>query len=434
MKQNKKILGLICSVLLVGGFSAGCSKKSEEAVENHPGFVRVNGPDLIKPDGTKLYIVGTNLGNWLNPEGYMFGFSRMSSPRLINEVVSELVGPYKAAEFWKEFKDNYITEADIAFIASTGANTIRLPFHYKLFTDEDYMGLSSNQDGFQRIDSVVNWSRKNDLYVILDMHDCPGGQTGDNIDDSFGYPWLLENPQAQEDFCNIWKKIADRYKNEPVILGYELMNEPIATYFENQDELNSKLEPLQKRAVAAIREVDPDHIILIGAPQWNSNFEPLKDTDYDPQLMFTCHRYGGPAIEEAITNFIAFRDESNKPMYMGEIGHNTDKWQSDFVKVLKDNNIGYTFWPYKKRDNSCMVGIVAPEEWEEVVRFAEAPNHTFGEIREAKPDREKAQIALDKFIRQSRFENCIPQVSYITSIGLKMPSNGSGVNHIADNE
>ena len=206
-----------------------------------------------------------------------------------------------------------------------------------------------------------------------------------------------------------------------MILGYELINEPIATYFENQDELNAKLEPLHKKAVAAIREVDPNHIILIGAPQWNSNFEPLKDTDYDPQLMFTCHRYGGPATAPAIQSYIDFRDKSNRPMYMGEIGHNTDEWQADFVKVMKDNNIGYTFWPYKKRDNSCMMGITMPEEWEEVVRFAEGPHHTFAEVREAKPDRAKAQVALDKFIEQCKQKNCVPQEGYITSMGLKVP-------------
>ena len=413
---------LLCgfSALLLATTAWGCAQKAE-AEQEAPKFVQVNGPDLVNPDGSKLYIVGTNLGNWLNPEGYMFGFQRMNAPRQINDVFCHLVGPDKAAEFWKQFKDNYITQDDIHYIASTGANTIRLPFHYKLFTDEDYMGLTKDQDGFARIDSVVNWCRADNLYLILDMHDAPAGQTGDNIDDSYGYPWLLESEPAQELFCSIWRNIADRYKDEPVILGYELINEPIATYFENQEELNSKLEPLHKKAVAAIREVDKNHVILIGAPQWNSNFEPLKDTDYDPQLMFTCHRYGGPATPDAIRSYIDFRDKSNRPMYMGEIGHNTDEWQAEFVQTMKDNNIGYTFWPYKKCNDSCMMGIEMPEEWEEVVKFAEGPHHTFAEVREAKPDRAKAQVALDKFIEQCKQKNCKPQATYIASMGLKVP-------------
>ena len=327
MKLKQTLLSLLLAPM---AWSCG-DKAAESTTSNKDRFIQVSGQDLVKPDGSKFFITGTNLGNWLNPEGYMFGFQRMNAPRQINELVSELVGPDKAAEFWAAFKDNYITKADVDFIASTGANTIRLPFHYKLFTDEDYMGLTKDQDGFARIDSVVSWCKANDLYLILDMHDAPGGQTGDNIDDSYGYPWLMESEKSQQQFCDIWRTIADRYKNEETILGYELINEPIATYFENQDELNSKLEPLHKRAVAAIREVDPDHVILIGAPQWNSNFEPLKDTDYDPQIMFTCHRYGGPATAEAIQSFIDFRDKSGRPMYMGEIGHNTDEWQADFV-------------------------------------------------------------------------------------------------------
>lgn len=160
-------------------------------------FVRVEGANLVTPDGEVLFIRGTNLGNWLNPEGYMFGFQRVNSAHFIDEMLREAVGPVGADEFWARFKDNYITEADIAFIASTGANTIRLPFHYKLFTDEDYMGLDAHQDGFQRIDQVVEWCRKYGLYVILDMHDAPGGQTGDNIDDSYGYPWLLSARQVR---------------------------------------------------------------------------------------------------------------------------------------------------------------------------------------------------------------------------------------------
>ena len=153
-----------------------------KAVKNS--FVTIKGQDLLSPDGSKLLIRGTNLGNWLNPEGYMFKFSKTNSPRFINEMFCEMVGPDFTAQFWQAFKDHYITREDIQFIKRTGSNTVRLPFHYKLFTDEDYMGLTAKQDGFARIDSVVRWCREAGLYLILDMHDAPGGQTGDNIDDS----------------------------------------------------------------------------------------------------------------------------------------------------------------------------------------------------------------------------------------------------------
>lgn len=124
-------------------------------------------------------------------------------------------------------------------------------------------------------------------------------------------------------FCEIWRKIADRYKNEPVILGYELMNEPIAHYFENKAELKAKLEPLYKRAVKAIREVDNNHIVLLGGARWNSDFFMFEDWKFDDKLMYTCHRYGGDATAAAIKDYIDFRDKTGLPMYMGEIGHNT---------------------------------------------------------------------------------------------------------------
>ena len=410
--------------LLATLFFCACQQPAPQEGPGEPSyeaeaFVRVQGPDLIQPDGTKLLIRGTNLGNWLNPEGYMFGFSRTNSARMINEMFCQLAGPDFTAQFWKAFKDNYITRGDIEFIASTGANTIRLPFHYKLFTDEDYMGLSTAQDGFARIDSVVNWCRDNHLYLILDMHDAPGGQTGDNIDDSYGYPWLFESEESQQLFCDIWQRIAERYKNEPVILGYELINEPIAPYFETVDELNAKLEPLHKRAVKAIREVDTNHIILLGAAQWNSNFAVFHDASYDDKIMYTCHRYGGDATAEALHSYIAFRDSVNLPMYMGEIGHNTMEWQASFREVMEANNIGWTFWPYKKKDDSCMMGIRMPENWDKVVAFSEAPRGTYSEIRDARPDQGVVRQAMLDFIQNCRIENCIPQTDYIQSLGLE---------------
>ena len=412
----------IVYICLLLGLMVACqqSDPKQEPLLPADAFVRVNGPDLITPDGEKLFIKGTNLGNWLNPEGYMFGFQKTNSGRFIDEMFCQMVGPDFTAEFWKAFKDNYVTRKDIEFIASTGANTIRLPFHYKLFTDEDFMGLSVNQDGFSRVDSVINWCRDNHLYVILDMHDAPGGQTGDNIDDSYGYPWLFESEVSQQLMCDIWRKIADYYKNEPVILGYDLMNEPIAPYFENMEELNAKLEPLYKRVVKAIREVDNNHVVMIGGAQWNGNFQPFKDSKFDDKLMYTCHRYGGPPTKEAIMNFIHFRDSVNLPMYMGEIGHNTDEWQAGFCKTMQENNIGYTFWPYKKKDGSCFMGIKEPENWNKVIAFSETSRATYKEIRDARPEQAMMRKAMMDFIENSKCENCIPQVGYIRSLGLKV--------------
>lgn len=399
----------------------GCQQEKQTETAIPPeAFIRISGTNLIGPDGKKFFIQGTNLGNWLNPEGYMFGFSKTNSPRQINQMFCELVGPDFTAEFWKEFKDTYITREDIRFIASTGANTIRLPFHYKLFTNEDYMGLTAAQDGFARIDSVVNWCRDAGLYLILDMHDCPGGQTGDNIDDSYGYPWLFESEASQQQFCDIWKKIAAYYKNEPVILGYDLMNEPIAHFFGNKEELNQKLEPLYKRVVTTIRKVDSNHIVMLGGAQWNSNFKPFSGNPFDNKMMYTCHRYGGEATQAAIGEYIQFRDSVNLPMYMGEIGHNTEAWMNAFCHVMKENNIGWTFWPYKKINNSSFIGIKPPKNWELIVTFSEMPRGTYQEIRDARPNQETARTALLEFIQNCRLQQCEIQREYIHSLGLKI--------------
>lgn len=410
--MNKKTLSIY--VILLFLFASCQTEQEKPDVE----FMKVQGADLITPDGEKFLIRGTNLGNWLNPEGYMFNFRRTNSAHYIHDMLCELAGPDFTAEFWKSFKNNYITRDDIRYIKRTGSNTIRLPFHYKLFTNEDYMGLTANQDGFARMDTLVHWCREEGLYLILDMHDAPGGQTGDNIDDSYGYPWLFESEVSQQLYCDIWRTIADHYKNEPVILGFELFNEPIAPYFDNMEALNNRLKGVYKMGVDAIREVDKHHIILLGGAQWNGNFDPLNDSAFDDQIMYTCHRYGGEPTPEAIRSFIAFRDRVNRPMYMGEIGHNTNEWMATFCKTMEDNNIGWTFWPYKKMNGSCFMSITPPEGWEQIIHFAEAPRGSYKEIRDARPDQESSRRILRQMLENCKFEHCTPEEGYIQALGL----------------
>jgi endoglucanase len=134
-------------------------------------FVHADGKFLVDSAGHKLILRGTNLGNWLVQEGYMFRFENgPQSAREIEAMVNELIGPTDAAKFWHQYRDLYISRKDIDFIAKAGFNTIRIPFHYKLFEP-------GNEDGFALVDRVVGWAKEDGLYVILDMHCAPGAQT-----------------------------------------------------------------------------------------------------------------------------------------------------------------------------------------------------------------------------------------------------------------
>ena len=74
----KKLFSMILTSLLL----VACSQKGGQT--RPAGFVTIQGHDLIQPNGEKLFIQGTNLGNWLNPEGYMFGFGRTISAWMID--------------------------------------------------------------------------------------------------------------------------------------------------------------------------------------------------------------------------------------------------------------------------------------------------------------------------------------------------------------
>lgn len=411
----KKLLYLILPLVLLS-----CSPKEVRKTDSSK-FIRLEGPDLIKSNGEKLLIQGTNLGNWLNPEGYMFHFQDVSSYRLINEAFCELVGPDFTAWFWQEFKKNYITQADIKYIKQTGMNSLRIPFHYKMFTDEDYMGLTANQNGFEMIDQVVEWCRQENLYVILDMHDAPGGQTGDNIDDSYGYPWLMDSEASKVQFCGIWKKVAQHYANDTLILGYDLLNEPIAHYFlEQHAHLNDSLEPLYKRCVDSIRTVDPNHIVLLGGAQWNGNFNVFKDSKFDDKMMYTCHRYWCDTLQSNIQDFVNFRDSVNLPMYMGETGENTDEWIAAWTRLMERNNIGWHYWPYKKMDSERgMVSIKAPENWNLIIDYTAQDRSNFSKIRAVRPDQAVVKKAMTDLLENMKFANCSINKGYILALGMK---------------
>src|ERR1051326_4641810 len=227
----------------------------------------------------------------------MFKFKSANSPRLIQEVLNELVGEDEARRFWKSYRDSYITEDDIRFIKQSGFNSVRVLFDYRLFViDGEPRKLEGV--GSELLDRVVAWSRKQGLYVVLDMHAAPGGQTGDNIDDSWGYPFLFESAESQDLTVRLWRKLAERYKDEPAVIGYDLLNEPIPHFFDT-NYFNPKLEPVYRKIVAGIREVDRNHIVFLGGAQWDTNFKVF-GPPFDNKAAYTFHKYWMDVNQQAI--------------------------------------------------------------------------------------------------------------------------------------
>jgi endoglucanase len=386
-------------------------------------FAHTERKQILDASGKPILIRATNLGNWMVPEGYMWLFKDgPQSPSEIRALVLELLGPEGSAAFWQKWRENYVTREDIALLHRAGFNAIRVPLHYSLFESED-------AEGFKLLDRLIGWSRAESLYVILDLHAAPGAQTGTNIDDSAGYPWLYQSPLEQENLIAIWRRLATHYRDDPAVLGYDLLNEPIPHY-PKLAYLNPSLEPLYKKLTGEIRKVDAHHILFLGGAQWDSNFSVF-GKPFDANTAYTFHKYWTAPDESVIRQYIDFRERHDAPIWMGESGENTDEWIAQFVKTLEKNNIGWAFWPYKKMEKaSAVVSITPPADWGKIVEFAKLPRGT-GHAEErlkARPEQETIRRVFDELLESVRLQKCRVNEGYLRALGLKADVAAGGAN------
>jgi endoglucanase len=90
-------------------------------------------------------------------------------------------------------------------------NHVRLPINSRLVMDEQG---ALRPAGVALVDRLIEWCRVHGLWVVLDLHGAPGGQTGTNIDDSpQGTPELFTSSRYRELTGSLWRQLARRYRD-----------------------------------------------------------------------------------------------------------------------------------------------------------------------------------------------------------------------------
>lgn len=347
-------------------------KREEKEVENP--MLKADGK-VLRDNGGKGDIVqlkGVNAGGYLLQEFWMTptGWSEnVSAEEDIFAVLEERFGKETREELVALYQDNYWTEEDFDFCRELGINCIRLPFWYRNLVDENGDFYS---DWSKRMDWFVEEAGKRQIYVILDMHGAPGSQNGsdhsakdggDHKEEASEFFFGDKAGENQELYYEIWEELAEHYKDNPWVAGYDLLNEPYCTYRYNSsksaDELHRLLWDIYNTAYEKIRRIDGNHLIIMEATWDPADLPDPKEYGWE-NIMYEYHNYlyddydneaGGQITNmQNKLNLIAEADY-NVPSYMGEFAYfnNLEAWDEG-VALINDCGLNWTTWTYKVVD------------------------------------------------------------------------------------
>lgn len=236
-------------------FESSCKKKKDDDVSgssNGFSFLHTNGTDILDANGQKITLQGVAFGN---------------------EVWSNV-----------EVPANHHSEIDFVRVKNMGMNAVRFYMNYTTFED-DAQPYVYKQAGWDWIDVNIEWARKAGVYLILNLHVPQGGFQSLGNGNA-----LWEQEDNQKRFKALWKAIAERYHDEPVIAGFDLLNEPVVT------SSISQWQQLAQATIDSIRLVDDKHLVIVErvnavGTDWSSNSDMNFFDLIDDKLVYEFHFY-----------------------------------------------------------------------------------------------------------------------------------------------
>ena len=365
MKKSLLCMLAIAVCLSALGFSA-CNVKTYEGeyitdaditagktVINDKGFVQAGGV------GRVVILRGVNLGGWLLQESWMCPVSGEDNEWANLDTIAAFeqrgFTDSQIAALFQSYQDNWITEADFDIISRMGCNTVRIPFWYRNFmTDECGTWITEDFDlnpGFQRLDWAIEQAAERDMYVILDMHGVPGGQSFNHSTGGIGTNKIYTDSACQDAMEKLWVAIASRYKDSTAVAAYDIMNEPHNNSSEFADrpeykdiwseESHNQYNGIYDRMIKAIRKADDNHMITVEGI-WRVENLPLPAEKGWSNMMYQLHLYDDTKqFKTLVRDLHKYAAKYDVAPYIGEFSN------IDGFGICENYGIGWTSWTYK---------------------------------------------------------------------------------------
>ena len=421
--------GALAGCCLVGMIAAGtvCACEQEKAIA--PGnkstiptdadaMVHSEGPRIVDPNGAPLKLRCVNVDSWLIPIPYLVSDSGnalfISSSEFVGRL-DDVVGAQRAGAFWDEWRDNFITEGDFERMAALGFNCARLVIYHRAITTEAGGQYTLLDDRLRYIDKALEWGLAHGVYVVLDLHTAPGGQNGvatvSDVPSTDPVPRLFEGPTAeanQQATISIWRGLAERYRDNVVVAGYDLLNEPA---------VSAQLPPntlpdLVARITSAIRSVDSDHMIIVEGDGLAQEFS-MFSAPLDANMTYEFHAYALTGFEpwtnpdqKLLQPYTTLRAEHDRPLWLGEFGENTQEWQVKMIGLMEANDIGWALFPWKRKMtlfwNPVLQMIQPTPKWYELASYLAQP----ADGTMASPSASAAEEGMAEILSAMKLANC----------------------------
>ena len=409
----KKTIAYLTAGVLFACAVIGCTT-------GHKDFLRAEGGKIVN-DGGEVLLRGFGLGGWVLQEPYMLRVSgMMSTQQQFRDSIVSLVGEERTREFYRRWWHNGVQKRDIDSLAAWGFNHVRMPMHYNVYTlpieQESVPGEHTwLEEGFAITDSLLSWCEANRIYLILDLHAAPGGQGNDVAISDASQVRMWQDGRNVEKAIALWRRLAERYRDEEWIGGYDVINEPNWGFTDPEGDRNGLSEqvnaPLKKYLVdvtKAIRQVDTNHMIIIEGNGWGNNYNGIFPLDWDDNTAISFHKYWNYNDEESIARFLKMCEEQNAPLWMSESGENSNVWFTDAISLLESNGIGWCWWTYKRLGLGTPMEVIPGEGYRRLLDYWAG--------RAPRPSADEAWEALETLAENYKQENTIFHRDYIDAM------------------